>query len=67
MSSDHAKPLRQELDEAIGKVRHQIEMESSPTGATALGPTQQRSLLDELGSELARLEEALAGLGDDDV
>jgi len=67
MSSDHATPLRQELEEAIAKVRHRIETESLATGATGLGPTQQRSLLDELASELARLEEALAGLGDNET
>jgi len=48
-------------------VRHRIETESLATGATGLGPTQQRSLLDELASELARLEEALAGLGDNET
>jgi hypothetical protein len=67
MSSDQSKSLRQELEQAIGKVRHQIETESSPTGAESLGPTQGRHLLDELGSELDRLEEALAGLEDGDA
>jgi hypothetical protein len=67
MTSDQARPLREELLEAIVVVRHQIEMETSPTSAEALGPTQQRRLLDELGSELTRLEAALAGLGDADL
>ena len=67
MSSDHSKTLRQELREAIGKVRRQIEIEGSPTGAKSVGPTQQQYLLDELGSELAQLEDALANLDDRDA
>lgn len=53
--------LREELEEAIGKVRHQIEIQS--TSNHYVGSERiTKNALSELESELAQLEDALARL-----
>jgi hypothetical protein len=61
MESD--EELRAELKAAIAKVTHQIDIQSGSGHFAASGPSSRESLIQELQSELANLEDALAGLG----
>jgi hypothetical protein len=64
MPNDDQK-LRAELWEARAKVRHQIEIASSPSGIIPVGgaSVDNRAVIAELEAELSQLEDALAGLG----
>ena len=63
--SDSEKPLRDQLDEAIDKVRRELEILESPSSIG--GGADSRSVVAALQSELRELEEARAGLGPDDT
>jgi hypothetical protein len=60
--------LRRELEDAIAKVKRQLAIDAAPTvmPPNLGGPPDMRGVIVELQSELARLEEALAGLGSGD-
>lgn len=55
-------PLRAELQAAIAKVRHQIDVQQNADHYIGSGPIAQRAVR-ELEVELAQLEAALARLG----
>jgi len=62
------KRLREQLTEAIAKVRQQIDVQSSSTNVKAAGIDHRREIaVAELEAELAQLEEALANMGPDDA
>ena len=61
MARETDAQLREELEEAIGKVRHQIDIQSTADHYIGSeGITE--AALGELKSELVQLEEALARL-----
>jgi hypothetical protein len=59
--SDQEAPLGEQLNEAIDRVRRELEILQSPStiGAAA----DDRSVIADLEKELAELEDALANLG----
>ncbi len=56
-----SEPLREELQEAIAKVRHQIEVQSTADHYIGSGRITVEAIA-ELQAELTQLEAALAGL-----
>jgi hypothetical protein len=58
--SDSEKPLRDQLDEAIARVRRELEILESPSSIG--GGADNRSVVADLRKELRELEEARAGL-----
>ena len=61
MANESDAQLREELEVAIGKVRHQIEIQSAADHYLGSQRISQKALR-ELQSELSQLEEALARL-----
>ena len=58
--SDSSKPLREQMTEAMEKIRHQLEiLREGPTMGEA---SDDRSLIAELEAEFRALEEARANL-----
>jgi hypothetical protein len=62
--SDPDAPLREQLDEAIGRVRRELEILRSPSSIG--GGADSRSVVADLEKELRELEEARAGVGPND-
>jgi hypothetical protein len=62
--SDSEKPLRQQIDDAMKVIRHQIERLRE--GPTMGEPSNDISLIAELEAEYQALKEARAGLGSHD-
>jgi hypothetical protein len=58
--SDQAKPLREQMTDAMEKIRQQVEVLRS--GPTMGEPSDDRSLLAELEAEYQALKEARAKL-----
>jgi hypothetical protein len=58
------KPLREQLDDAIAKVRRELEILSAPSSIG--GRPDDGSVIAALESELAQLQEARAGVGPHD-
>jgi len=63
--SESEKPLRAQLDEAIDRVRRELEILRSPSSIG--GGADDRGVIAELEAEYRALEEARAGLGPHDV
>jgi hypothetical protein len=61
--SDSEKPLRVQLDEAIDRVRRELEILESPSSIG--GGADSRSVVAALRSELLELQQARAGLESD--
>jgi len=59
--SDPEKPLSEQLDEAIGRVRRELEILRSPS--TIGSGADSRSVVADLETELGELEEARGNLG----
>ena len=59
--SDPEMPLREQLDEAIDRVRRELEILASPSSIG--GGSDSRSVVADLEAELRQLEEARAGVG----
>ncbi len=59
--ADSETPLREQLDEAIGRVRRELEILRSPS--TIGGGPDDRSVIAELEAELDALQEARARVG----
>jgi hypothetical protein len=59
------KTLREQLDEAIDRVRRELEILESPSSIG--GGSDSRSVVAELQAELLQLQEARAGAGPHDV
>jgi hypothetical protein len=59
--SDDDRPLREQLDEAIDRVRRELEILQSPSSIG--GGADNRSVIADLETELRGLEEARAGVG----
>ena len=59
--SDPEMPLREQLDEAIDRVRRELEILASPSSIG--GGSDSRSVVADLEAELRQLEEARSGLG----
>jgi len=62
--SDSEKPLRQQIDEAMAAIRHQLERLQE--GPTMGGPSDDRSVIAALEAEYQELKAARAGLGPHD-
>jgi hypothetical protein len=62
---DDPRPLREQLDEAIDRVRREIEILRSPSSIG--GGADNRSVLADLETELAQLTEARANVGPHDA
>jgi len=62
--SESDEPLRQQIDEAMDAIRHQLERLSE--GPTIGGPSDDRSVIAGLEAEYQALKEARAGLGPHD-
>ena len=62
--SESDEPLRQQIDEAMEKIRHQLEVLRE--GPTLGGPSDDRSVIADLQAEYEALKEARAGLGPND-
>ena len=62
--TDSEKPLRQQLDEAIDRVRRELEILRSPSSIG--GRPDDGSVIADLEEEYRQLEEARAGLGPHD-
>ena len=63
--SDSEKPLREQLDEAIAKVRRELEILQSPSSIG--GGADNRGVIAELEAELLELKAARANVGPHDV
>jgi len=59
--SEQDKPLREQITDAMGNIRHQIDLLRS--GPTIGGPSDDRSVIADLETEYEGLREALARLG----
>ncbi len=59
------KPLRQQLDEAIDKVRRELEILQAPSSIG--GGSDDREVIAELEAEYRQLQEARARVGPHDV
>ena len=59
--SDTEPPSREQLIEAMARIRHQLELLRS--GPTIGGPSDDRSVIAELESEYEGLQETLADMG----
>ncbi len=62
--SESDKPLREQMTEAMAKIRHQIERLRS--GPTIGGPSDDRSVIADLEAEYEGLKAARARLGPED-
>jgi len=62
--SESDKPLRQQIDDAMAAIRHQLEQLSE--GPTMGGPSDDRSVIADLEAEYQALKEARVGLGPHD-
>jgi hypothetical protein len=62
--SDSDKPLREQMSDAMEKIRHQIDLLRS--GPTIGGPSDDRSVIADLEAEYEGLKAARAGLGPED-
>jgi hypothetical protein len=63
--SDSEVPLRDQLDEAIARVRRELEILMSPSSIG--GGADNRSAIRDLETELQELRDARQGLGPHDV
>jgi hypothetical protein len=63
--SDPDEPLRQQIDEAMEKIRHQLQVLRE--GPTIGGPSDDRSVIAALEAEYLALKDARAGLGPHDL
>jgi hypothetical protein len=63
--SESEKPLRAQLDDAIDRVRRELEILESPSSIG--GGADSRSVVAALQTELKQLQEARAGLGPHDA
>jgi len=59
------KPLRDQLDDAIERIRRELEILESPSSIG--GGADSRSVIAALRSELLELKQARAGLGPHDT
>jgi hypothetical protein len=59
--SESEKPLRQQIDDAMATIRHQLEILRE--GPTLGGPSDDRSVIAGLEAEYEALKNARAGLG----
>ncbi len=59
--SESDKPLRDQMTDAMAKIRHQIDLLRA--GPTIGGPSDDRSLIADLEAEYEGLKEARARLG----
>lgn len=62
--SESERPLREQMSEAMEKIRQQVERLSA--GPTMGGPSDDRSVIADLEAEFQELEKARAGLGPED-
>ena len=62
--SDSAKPLREQMTDAMEKIRQQMEILRE--GPTMGGPSDDRSLISDLEAEFQALKEARAKLSSED-
>jgi hypothetical protein len=62
--SGSKKPLREQMTEAMEKIRHQVEMLRD--GPTMGEPSDDRSLLAELEAEYQALKDARSKLGSEE-
>jgi len=63
--TDSEKPLRDQLDEAIDRIRRELEILEAPSSIG--GGADSRSVVGDLRKELRELEDGRAGLGPHDV
>ena len=63
--SDSETTLREQLDEAIAKVRRELEILQAPSSIG--GGADNRSVIAELEAELLQLRDARANVGPHDV
>ena len=59
------KPLREQLNDAIARVRRELEILQSPSSIG--GGADNREVIADLEKELRELQEARAGVGPHDV
>ena len=64
MSEESDQPLREQIDDAMERIRAQLELLRE--GPTIGGPSDDRSVIADLEAEYAALKEARAGLGPND-
>jgi hypothetical protein len=64
MSDSDMPPLREQMTEAMEKIRQQLDLLRS--GPTIGGPSDDRSVIADLEAEFEGLREARARLGADD-
>jgi hypothetical protein len=62
--SDSDKPLRQQIDDAMETIHHQLELLRE--GPTIGGPLDERDVIAGLEAEYQALKEARANLGPND-
>ena len=62
--SEQDKPLREQIDDAMAVLRHQLELLRE--GPSMGGPLDDRSVIAGLEDELEQLKEARANLGPHD-
>jgi len=62
--SESDKPLRQQIDDAMAAIRHQLERLRE--GPTMGGPSDDRSVIADLEAEYQALKEARVGVGPHD-
>ena len=63
--SNSEKPLRDQLDEALDRVRRELEILQSPSSIG--GGADNRQVIADLEAEYQALKEARAGVGPHDV
>jgi len=62
--SESDKPLREQIDDAMARIRAQLELLRE--GPTIGGPSDDRGVIADLEAEYAALKESRAGLGPND-
>ena len=62
--SESDKPLRQQIDDGMAAIRHQLERLRE--GPTMGGPSDDRAVIAELEAEYQALKEARVGVGPHD-
>ena len=62
--SDSEKPLREQIDDAMATIAHQLELLRE--GPTIGGPLDERDVITGLEAEYQQLKEARANLGPHD-
>jgi hypothetical protein len=62
--SDDEPPLREQLDEAMARIRRELEILRSPS--TIGGGADDRNVIADLEAEYLELKQARAGLGSHD-